>query len=145
MPVFSLEWLKKQIGKETTVSPSPFARWLRGVLLEAEAGAVKVQFEIRPEMSNPMGILHGGVIAGMMDDILGMAVLTLNHSNFYATINLSTDYLASAKIGEKVIAQAKIIRDGKQIIHAEAELWSENDKLLAKSSTNLAVTSIQLP
>lgn len=144
MSVFNIEWLKNQVGKDTTVSPSPFARWLKGTLLEVERGAVKVAFEVRPEMTNPMGILHGGVIAGVLDDILGMAALTLNNTHFFTTINLSTDYLASAKVGEKVIAQSKIVRNGKQVIHAEGELWSENGKLLAKATTNLGITSIPL-
>ncbi|MCU0445580.1 MAG: PaaI family thioesterase [Microscillaceae bacterium] len=144
MSVFTLDWLKNQIGKETTVSPSPFARWLKGTLLEVEVGAVKVAFEIRPEMANPMGILHGGVIAGMLDDVLGMATLTLGNSHFYATVNLALDYLASAKVGERVIVEAKIVRNGKQIIHAVGEINSESGKLLAKASTNLAITPIVL-
>jgi uncharacterized protein (TIGR00369 family) len=140
MLVFNLEWLKNQLGKDTAVSPSPFARWLKGTLLEVESGAVKVSFEVRPEMTNPMGLLHGGVIAGILDDIFGMAVFTLNKSNFFVTVNLATDYLAPAKTGEKVIAHAKIVKNGKQIIHAEGQILNEEGKLLAKATTNLAVT-----
>ena len=64
-----LAWLQAHIGKSTKNSPSPFAHWLDGVLEQAELGEVAVRFAVRPDMTNPFGMLHGGVISGMLDDV----------------------------------------------------------------------------
>jgi len=64
-----LEQLKSSIGKEFTSSPSPFVRWLKPIVLNADRGAVVFQYTVRPEWLNPVGNLHGGVTAAAIDDI----------------------------------------------------------------------------
>jgi acyl-coenzyme A thioesterase PaaI-like protein len=52
------------------------------------------------------------------------------------------DFLFGAKAGEKVTAVSEIYRVGKKIANIEAKLYNEEGKLLAKSTSNLAATSI---
>jgi len=134
----SMEELQSFVGQEMSEGPSPVGRWLRGILRSIEPGTVTADFTVRPEMTNPVGILHGGMIAAIMDDLIGMTIHVMNGmESFFTSINLSVDYLASAKTGETVTATTKIVRQGASITHAECHLYNAKGKLLAKGTTNL--------
>ena len=138
-----LEQLKSYTGKEFTVSPSPFMRWLRPVVLMVEEGHLEFEYQIRPEWLNPIGNLHGGVTAAIIDDAIGATMFSLNEPSFFATINNVIDYLGIAKKGEKIIAETNIIKRGKQFVNAQCEIWnSDKNRLLAKGTSNLFKTEL---
>jgi uncharacterized protein (TIGR00369 family) len=95
-------------------------------------------------MCNPADILHGGVISGMIDEVVGIAVFSIGREHFFSSINLQVDFLRPAKLGDKVSVTAKVIRNGNRIIHVTATM-NKNDKLLARGDTNLIITEQELP
>ncbi len=131
-----VEYFKSQTGKELTQSPSPAGMWLKPVLIEVKEGYLKAEFTVRAEMTNPAGMLHGGMITLIADEMTGATIATLNLPDFYPSINLYTDFLSSAKQGEKITAEAKIIRKGKNIINTECLIYNSENKLIAKSQSN---------
>ncbi len=135
-----LEALRPLIGQTMSASPSPVGRWLGGVLQDVGENSVKVAHIVRPEMTNPAGILHGGMIATMLDDVMGMTVMVKynpNFTHFYSTINLQIDYLASAREGATVIATSNIVKAGNKIIYVEGWLHDSNGKALAHATSNM--------
>jgi len=140
MPNPVVEMFKTQIGKDSSKSISPVGKWLNGTILEIEEGKIKVEFEVRKEMTNPMGILHGGMSALIMDEIIGATVFTLNKEHFYTSVNLSVDFLSAVKLGEKVIAQAEVIRAGNTIVNVECRIYDTEGKVVAKGMSNLVRT-----
>jgi acyl-coenzyme A thioesterase 13 len=140
--MLTIQWFTERIGRRTSeVSPCAYGRWLDGVLVSAEAGHLVIDYVVRPEMTNPAGILHGGVVAGMIDDVFGMLAATLVEERFLVTIDLHVDYLASAREGDVVTVDARVVRGGASVMHAEASLLL-GEKLLARSSTNMVVGRI---
>ncbi len=141
----SLQLLKYILeSKESYESPSPYMRWLDGHLIGAKEGEVIVEFTVRKEMCNPADILHGGVISGMMDEVVGIAVFSLGRDHFFSTVNLSVDFLRPAELNDKISVKAKVRRNGNRIIIVTAEMKKEG-KLLAMASTNLIITEQELP
>ena len=137
-----LEQLKTVVGKPVRDhTPSPMGAWLDGILESAEEGQLSVSYLVRSEMTNPAGILHGGAVATMLDDIMGMTVYSLGRDAFFATINLSLDFLGTAKVGEKVIARSQVVKAGRSVVFMAAQLENESGKVLAKSSSNLVNSS----
>jgi acyl-coenzyme A thioesterase 13 len=136
-----LELFKQNIGKPFA-TPSPVGKWLDGILVEAEEGYLVAEYTVRPDFANPMGVMHGGVYAVMMDDLMGALVFSLNNEFLFTTVNLSIDYLSSAKIGEKVTVKAEAIKAGKNIVHCECKMFNGAGKLLTKCISNLAKTHI---
>ncbi len=137
-----LDFFKSQIGKHIENGPSPAGNWLKGVLKEAEEGKLVVDFLIREEMSNPAGMLHGGIISLIADEMIGMTIATLNLKNYYVSINLNVDFLFGIRKGETVRAVSKIIRKGENIVNTECQLFDLNNKLLAKVSSNSILSKI---
>ncbi len=138
-----VDYFKSFIGKEMHNSPSPVSRFLKGVLQEVEEGMLKIDFVIREEMTNPMGRLHGGAIGLILDDVIGATVFTLPTENHFVSVNINIDFLFSAKIGETLTAESKIVRKGKSIIHAECILINKRGRIVAKSTSNLVATNIK--
>jgi uncharacterized protein (TIGR00369 family) len=75
---------------------------------------------------------------------MGMTLITVEIEHLYVTINLHVDFLFGAKAGEKVTAVSEVYRVGKKIANVEAKLYNAEGKLLAKSTSNLAATSIPM-
>jgi len=128
-----LQALKSFIGKEFTASPSPFMRWLNPVVISAEEGQIEFQYTVREEWLNPMGNMHGGVTAAIMDDIIGATMFSLNEKTFIVTVNNSIDYFSTAKENDNIVAETKIIKRGKQFVNAQYEIWNaDKTRLIAR-------------
>ncbi|GJM63172.1 PaaI family thioesterase [Persicobacter diffluens] len=130
--------LRKLIGKEDIKSPSPFGNLFKGKILEVEGGRLTGEYLVRNEITNLAGMLHGGAICTILDEVMGLTIYTLDIKNFYPTVNINVDFLSSAKEGETVIVRSEVIRQGKHIIHIEGRLFNESGKLLAKGTSNFA-------
>lgn len=140
----TIEHFKQMIGQEAkNVSPSPYGRWLNGKLLEAEEGKLRMSYLIREEFANPAGIAHGGVLSGIIDEVMGMTTFTLGREGFYVAANLNIDFLRPAMVGDKVIIESEVIRAGKTIAHVECKISSKEGKLLVKATSNLIMTVIK--
>jgi acyl-coenzyme A thioesterase 13 len=136
-----LSYFEKVIGKEAKdTSPSPFGRWINGTLVSAEIGKLVAEVKVRPEMANPGNIMHGGAIAGIFDEVIGMCTFTLDTEGFFVAINLNVDFLRPGNVGETLRFEAEIIRQGKTMLHAEGKAYNAQGKLIAKASSNLALT-----
>jgi len=141
--MFTYEWLLQHVGTTTVHSPSPFGRWMNATLLHVEREFVAIRMEVRPEMGNPIGGLHGGVAAAVLDEVIGMMLVTLDAEFFYTSVNLSVDFLGNIRTGEPIIAKAKVIRKGNKIVNTEGTIEKEDGTLLAKATSNLVLTSIK--
>lgn len=129
---------KLLLGKEITNSPSPFMNWLKPTLIAAEKGSINCSYIIRKEMTNPHGILHGGVTAGIIDDLIGATVYVLGLVGQFTTINNHIDYFATAVEGDVVTAKTEVVKQGKNIINLQCEVFLERkQRLIAKGCSNM--------
>jgi acyl-coenzyme A thioesterase 13 len=136
-----LEAFKANLGKRTSdVGPSLFSKWLDGKLLAAEWGSLTFEFEVRPEFCNPAHILHGGVSASMLDEVMGATVFTLAKDAFFASLNLNVEYLRPAKVGEIVTVKSNVIRNGNTVVHVECAITNAEGAIVAKAVSNLVRT-----
>ena len=139
MPKHS-EILRSFIGKAFTASPSPFMRWLNPIIEDVGHEYLEFRYTVRQEWLNPMGTLHGGVSAAIIDDIIGARLACLDDLRIYITINNTIDYFAPAIEGDDIIAKSFIIKKGKQIVNAGCEIWNaEKTRLIAKGASNLLI------
>lgn len=119
----------------------PFTKWLNGRIIGAKRGEVFLEIDVRKEMSNPTGILHGGMQSAILDDVIGITTITLGYAGFLISIDMHVDFLGKVKIGETIKAHGKIVREGSHIFHADGELIDINGKVIATATSNLLKTS----
>jgi acyl-coenzyme A thioesterase 13 len=139
-----LKMLQSFIGNNFTASPSPYAHWLNGKVIAASESKVVFEFVVRKEMTNPIGTLHGGVTASIIDDLIGVTIFCLDEEYFFSTVNLIVDYFSPAREGDIILAETSIIKRGKQLINAQCDIWNaDKTRLIAKGYSNLLKTEIK--
>ena len=137
MTEYTLEHFSARLGKRASeASPSPFGRWLDGTLRLVEPGHFVVEFLVRADMTNPLGILHGGVVSGMFDDVLGMLAASVSGPRQLVSMNLHVNFLGSARQGDVVAVDGRVVRNGATVLIAEGTLEG-GGRLLATATTNL--------
>jgi uncharacterized protein (TIGR00369 family) len=139
-----VELFKAMRGKRVQDFPvPPFTKWLNGTIIEVERGEIEMEFVVRPEMANPTGILHGGMQCAIMDDTIGITCATLGYEGFLIGIDFHADYLGRVEVGEKIRVKGRIVREGRRIVHATAEIHCMDGGLVATGETNLSKTSFR--
>jgi acyl-coenzyme A thioesterase 13 len=138
-----LQLLQSFIGKPFSGSPSPFAKWLNGIVISVDKNSVEFQFEVRKEMTNPAGTLHGGVICGMFDDCIGVNFMILSTEYFFPTINLNVEFFSSVKEGDTVIVKTNVAKRGKSVINVKADMFN-SERIIASATSNLVVSEIKI-
>lgn len=120
--------------------PGPPVGRLIGVAgLEVEKGRVAVGFEPQPFHYNSLGTVHGGVIATVLDIVLGSAVQsTLKAGYGFTTLTMELKYhrAVAAKTG-KLRAVAEVVARGREIVTAEAKLIDPRERLFATATSTL--------
>ena len=78
-----------------------------------------------------------------MDDTIGMMTATLGFEGFPISIDFHVDFLGKVKVGEEVRVVGKMIREGRNIIHAIAEIYDTNGNLISTGNSNLLKTQFK--
>ncbi len=134
-----VEVFRASIGKKLEYAP-PFTDWLDGRIVSCDVGEIEMTFKVRPEMANPTGLLHGGIQAAIIDDLIGMTAATLGEEGFMLTIDLHVNFLGKVEVGQTVKGRARFIRSGKRIAHAVCEILDEQGNLVCRGDSNLVKT-----
>lgn len=119
----------------------PIARTLDFQLLEVGEGRAVFQGTPGPAHLNPMGGIHGGWYATLLDSALGCAVHTMMPpGRGYTTAELGVNLVKA--IGPKVQrvrAEGRVLHCGRQLATAEAKLVGPDGTLYAHATTTCLV------
>ena len=118
----------------------PFSKWLDGKMVSVKRGEIEMEFKVRPEWSNPTGLLHGGMQGALIDDTIGMTTATLGYEGFLISIDSQLNYLGKAKVGETVRVKANLVREGKNIVNFTCEIRNQEGNLITTGNSNLLRT-----
>jgi uncharacterized protein (TIGR00369 family) len=89
---------------------------------------------------NPMGGVHGGFAATVLDSVTGCAVHTLLNAGVgYGTIDLNVKMIRPVPKNEKLIAEGNIINLSKSLGVSEGTLKSQDGKLLATATATCMI------
>lgn len=117
------------------------ARTLDFTLVEIDAGRAVFQGRPRVQHLNPLGTVHGGWAATLLDSALGCSVHTMMPAGRgYTTAELSVNYVkALTPRVVRVRAEGKVIHCGRQLATAEARLFGPDGTLYAHATTTCLV------
>lgn len=116
---------------------SAIARTLDFLLVEVERGRAVFQGSPGPEHLNPMGTVHGGWFATLLDSALGCAVhTTLPVGRGYTTLEFKVNLVRGLNDRVPLVrATGRVVHRGRQVTTAEADLIGHDGKLYAHAST----------
>ena len=129
---------------EGTMPAPPIARLLQFEIVEAEHGRAVFAMDPAEWMYNPIGSVHGGIAATILDSCMGCAVhTTLDAGMGYATSDLQVRYARPMSAGGgRVLAEGRVVHRGARLATAEGTIVRERDgALIAHGSTGCVILS----
>ena len=146
---------RKPVLPSTATTTNPFWQIVRGERqpcpmeqllnwrfedFDAERGTLRVAYELDERFTNPIGTIHGGAIAAMLDNVIGPVIVAhLAADCFAPTLELKTSYLRAAAPG-RFMAEGQLLRLGRSVAFAEGRLFDSQGRLLATASATAAIT-----
>jgi uncharacterized protein (TIGR00369 family) len=89
---------------------------------------------VTPFMHNPLGVVHGGVLATLIDSTMGSMINRSLPSDQYAvTTELKVNYIRPGK-GEQLRSEASILHRGQTLVVCQGSVFDERDRLLAHAT-----------
>ena len=122
----------------------PMAKALGFWIEEVELGRVVFGYQPLFEHYNPLGSVHGGIAATLLDSVMGCCIhTTLKAGIGYTTVEIKVNYVRAMtdKTGP-VKAEGKVINVGSRIGTSEGKLYDSAGKLLAHGTTTCLIFPI---
>src|ERR1044072_125947 len=111
---------------------NPFPKMLGFEIDEIEPGRAVLGVEVRQELLQLQGVMHGGAIASLVDTAVAFAIVSVSQpDDCFTTVEMKVNYLSSIREG-RVTADARLIRDGRRIIVADCDVFDAKGRLAAK-------------
>jgi len=106
---------------------------------DKETGRAVVELEIDARLNNPMGRVHGGVLAALSDAAMGIAFgRTLDPGQDFSTIDLHIQFMRPVR-GRKLVATGEMIQRGLRIGFVQCRVTDDRGKEIASSSCSCTV------
>ena len=103
--------------------------------IDATQGTIEVEFEGKPEFTNPAGNIQGGFLAAMLDDTMGPALAaTLSKGEFAPTLNLNVSFERPAKVGA-LLGKGRVLQRGKEVCFLAGELFQDGELIASATAT----------
>ncbi|MFD3456633.1 PaaI family thioesterase [Streptomyces sp. NPDC058691] len=123
----------------------PIASTLGFTLEQVEFGRAVFTMEPGEEHYNPIGSVHGGVYATLLDSAAGCAVQSVLPAGMgYTSLDLSLKFLRPMNVDTgKVRAVGGVLNQGRRTALAQAELFDAQDRLLAHATSSCMLFPLQ--
>jgi uncharacterized protein (TIGR00369 family) len=124
---------------------APCSAWLNQSILEidSDSGFARIAYELGEPQFNRFGALHGGAMACVMDDVLAVAAgLVLKWGEIAPTLEMKVSYLSQGAAGRHV-AEARVIKRGRQINFLEATLANSEGKVIATATATIMIAQMK--
>ena len=109
----------------------------------AEEGHVVVEMRAQEFHYNPLGGMHGGMIATLLDTAAGCSVhSTLAVGEGYTSLDLTTKFLRAVTVESGLLrCEGTVLQRGRRTALAQAELRDEAGKLVAHATSSCMIFS----
>jgi uncharacterized protein (TIGR00369 family) len=123
------------------VPPPPIALLLGMEAPRVDPGSAVFSLEPGEHLYNPIGSVHGGVLATLLDSALGCAVhSTLPTGVGYTTVDLNVTYLRPVtRDSGRLTCQAEIVHSGRKVATARARVVDGDGRLYATATTTCLI------
>jgi uncharacterized protein (TIGR00369 family) len=113
----------------------PYAKYLGLELGEMKPGEASLHLEVRDELRQNQGVVHGGAVASLIDTASAFAVVTqLEPNERVTTTDLTIHYLRPVTSG-RLTATARTVRAGRRLFVLSVEVMNNQQKLIATAVT----------
>lgn len=100
-----------------------------------KSGVITYEMEVLQKHLATPTAMHGGMLAAMMDGILGVAALSAvaNENKLVSTVEYKINYFKPAYLGDLLKGEGRVDHKGKRIISSSGEIFNQNGEMIAKA------------
>jgi uncharacterized protein (TIGR00369 family) len=108
------------------------------------ADRVIIGLHVREAHTNSRGMLHGGLIAALADNAMGMScVIVMEREGRQleakpVTVSMSTDFIGAARLGQWVAFDTQYVKTGRTLCFAQAFVTADGE-VIARSDARFRV------
>ena len=103
-------------------------------------GRARFVMEATEVHSNVRGVVHGGMLATLLDSAMGIAARSLLDDGVgFATTDLSVSFLRAVRPPARLAAEGWVLRAGRRVVFAQAHVVDEDGTLVATGSSSIVV------
>ncbi|MBI1817040.1 MAG: PaaI family thioesterase [Deltaproteobacteria bacterium] len=114
-------------------------QFLGAQITAVTAGHLTATVSVRPDLITPLGTLHGGVMAALVDHVLGCVMYPLMPRGYWAaTTEFKVNYLAAVRTGA-IIAEATVLAMTKRTAVVRIDVTNEGQLACIAQGTVLIV------
>src|SRR5271156_1658015 len=96
-------------------------------------GHAVFHLDVRPDHKQVHDVVHGGILAALADTTAAIAAYTVVPRGVeLATLELKINYLEPVP-GGRITAEARVLRNGRNFIVTECEIFNESGSMAAKA------------
>ncbi|CAG9832574.1 unnamed protein product [Diabrotica balteata] len=97
-------------------------------------GKCIAELKVLEEHTNPMGTLHGGLSATLVDSVSSYGLFTHEKGGVKSvSVNINVSYMGGAKLGEEIVIESDTIKVGKTLAFCEVLIKNKaNGNVLVK-------------
>jgi acyl-CoA thioesterase len=111
---------------------SPCALSFGMKLVDLAPGYARVELKLREDFLNWENMIHGGVIATLLDQAFGCACNTLDYIHVAVQINIH--FLAAAPVGETLYGESRVLHAGKRVGASEMTVVDSSGRTIARAT-----------
>ena len=129
-----LDYLSQLKGNGDGTFNGMLSAKLRGC--DYEKRWLELAIETKSWMSNPDGVVHGGVSAAMLDMTMGLLCRYFSGGGMAPTVSLQMNYLRPVPVDAVICLRAELTKRGFSLCHATGSAWIDGapDKILCTST-----------
>lgn len=117
----------------------PLRSYLGMTLEEVGPGVHRARLEVADAHRNPNGVVHGAVLFALVDTAMGGATMSvLPEGRFCASVEVQLRFIRPVSEGV-VVAEATVVKRGRNIVHLDARVHQDADRLVATAGGTFAV------
>jgi len=106
-----------------------FSQWLGIAILETKAGYSKIKMQVRDEMINGFGIVHGGIAFSLADSAFAFACN--NRNVLSVALDTSINFIKPVQVGDVLVAEAIEMHNGKSTGLYHISITNQHDHIIA--------------
>ncbi len=123
------------MGSLGILPAAPIATFMGFTLTTMNSGQAVIEFEATERHANPMGTLHGGVLAAIADAAMGMAYFsTLGEGESFTTLEMKISFLKPVW-NARLQAVGTLVKGGRTVGLVECDITDEKRQLVARASS----------
>lgn len=121
----------------------PLKRYLGMEMADAGRGVGVARVRPAEQHQNPNGVVHGAVVFAMVDTAMGKATMdVIDDGRFCASVDVQLRFIRPAS-GGVLEAEATVLKKGRSVVHLEARVVDDRDRLIATAAGTFAI--IEMP